>query len=108
MVRLNLGASAAAMEAAGEGHQMINLEKTLLPGFIDGHAHFANFAQAIGAQILPPPDAGAKNIPTLIEILKEWNTEENRALTGWIFGSGFDDSVLEENPNKGRFRSSDY
>jgi predicted amidohydrolase YtcJ len=93
-----VGASAAAMEAAGEGHQMINLEgKTLLPGFIDGHAHFANFsAQAIGAQILPPPDAGAKNIPTLIEILKEWNTEENRALTGWIFGSGFDDSVLEE------------
>jgi predicted amidohydrolase YtcJ len=55
-----------------EGHQMINLEgKTLLPGFIDGHAHFANFsAQAIGAQILPPPDAGAKNIPTLIEILE--------------------------------------
>ncbi|MDP5081248.1 MAG: amidohydrolase, partial [Winogradskyella sp.] len=65
--------------------------------FIDGHAHFANFAaQAIGAQILPPPDAGAKNIPTLIEILKDWNTPENRALTGWIFGSGFDDSVLEE------------
>jgi hypothetical protein len=34
------------------------------------------FLLAIGAQILPPPDAGAKNIPTLIEILKEWNTEE--------------------------------
>jgi predicted amidohydrolase YtcJ len=62
MVRLNfVGASAAAMEAAGEGHQMINLE-TLLPGFIDGHAHFANFsAQAIGAQILPPPDGAKKH-----------------------------------------------
>jgi hypothetical protein len=71
--------------------------RTLLPGFIDGHAHFDNFAsQAIGAQILPPPDAGAKDIPTLINILKEWNTPENRALTGWIFGLGFDDSVLEE------------
>jgi hypothetical protein len=55
-----------------------------VPGFIDGHAHFSNFsAQAIGAQILPPPDAGAKDIPTLITILKEWNTPENRALTGW-------------------------
>jgi predicted amidohydrolase YtcJ len=70
--------------------------KTLLPGFIDGHALFASFsAQAIGAQILPPPDAGAKNIPALIAILKEWNTPKNRALTGWVFGSGFDDSVLE-------------
>jgi cytosine/adenosine deaminase-related metal-dependent hydrolase len=77
MVRLNLWASAAAMEAAGRTSNDKPRRKTLLPGFIDGHAHFANFsAQAIGAQILPPPDAGAKNIPTLIEILKEWNTEE--------------------------------
>jgi len=72
--------------------------QTLLPGLIDGHAHFSAFsAQAIGAQILPPPDAGAKDIPSLINILKEWNTPENRALTGWIFGAGFDDSILEEN-----------
>ncbi|WP_149275350.1 amidohydrolase [Pareuzebyella sediminis] len=79
--------------------QKIDLQgRTMLPGFIDGHAHFDSFAsQAIGAQILPPPDAGAKDIPTLITILKEWNTPENRALTGWIFGAGFDDSVLEEN-----------
>jgi hypothetical protein len=93
-----VGASNEAMRIAGEGHEMINLKgKTLLPGFIDGHAHFANFAgQAIGAQLLPPPDAGAKDIPTIISLLKEWNTEENRALTGWIFGTGFDDSVLEE------------
>ncbi|MCF6225759.1 MAG: amidohydrolase [Xanthomonadales bacterium] len=72
--------------------------KTMLPGFIDAHSHFANFGlQAVGAQILPPPDAGANNIPALIEILKQWGTPENIALTGWIFGMGFDDSVLEEN-----------
>jgi predicted amidohydrolase YtcJ len=93
-----VGDSEKAMEVAGIGHKMIDLKgKTLLPGFIDGHAHFASFsAQAIGAQILPPPDAGAHNIPALIAILKQWNTLENRALTGWIFGMGFDDSVLEE------------
>ena len=93
-----VGSSEEATKIAGNNHQMINLEgKTLLPGFIDGHAHFASFsAQAIGAKILPPPDAGAKDIPSLIEILKKWNTPENRALTGWIFGMGFDDSVLEE------------
>ena len=93
-----VGESGEAMSIAGKGHQMIDLEgKTLLPGLIDGHAHFGNFAiQAIGAQLLPPPDAGAKDIPSIISLLKEWNTPENRALTGWVFGTGFDDSVLEE------------
>ena len=93
-----VGSSDKALIIAGVGHRMVDLKgKTLLPGFIDGHAHFASFsAQAIGAQILPPPDAGAKDISTLINILKTWNTIENRALTGWIFGMGFDDSVLKE------------
>ncbi|WP_282122542.1 amidohydrolase [Algibacter mikhailovii] len=93
-----VGEAKKAMEEAGPGHHMIDLKgQTMLPGLIDGHAHFAAFsAQAIGAQILPPPDAGAKDIPTLIAILKKWNTPENRSLTGWIFGMGFDDSVLEE------------
>jgi predicted amidohydrolase YtcJ len=92
------GSSSKAMEIAGKGHKMIDLKgKTLLPGFIDGHAHFGNFSsQAIGAQILPSPDANADDITKLIEILKDWNTPENRALTGWIFGMGFDDSVLKE------------
>lgn len=93
-----VGASDEAIDLAGKGHKMINLNgKTMLPGFIDGHAHFANFsAQAIGAQLLPPPDAGAKDIQSIINLLKEWDTPENRTLTGWIFGTGFDDSVIEE------------
>lgn len=76
----------------------VNLKgKTLLPGFIDAHAHFAGFpSQSIGAQILPPPDARANNIDALIQILKDWSTPENIELTGWIFGMGFDDSVLED------------
>jgi predicted amidohydrolase YtcJ len=92
------GSKAAAMDRFKGKADEINLEgKTMLPGFIDAHAHFGNFSsQAIGAQILPPPDAGANNIDALISILKEWNTPENRALTGWIFGAGFDDSVMEE------------
>jgi len=42
------GSNEEAMTIAGKGHTMINLEgKTLVPGLIDGHAHFANFgAQA--------------------------------------------------------------
>ncbi len=92
------GASDQAMTIAGKGHQMVNLEgKTLVPGFIDGHCHFSNYgAQAIGALLLASPDANVDDIETLIAVLKEWNTPENRALTGWVFGTGFDDSVLKE------------
>ncbi len=85
-----VGSKEEAIKFVGNNFKVIDLKgNTLLPGFIDGHAHFASFsAQAIGAKILPPPDAGAKDIPSLIEILKKWNTPENRALTGWIFGYG--------------------
>ncbi|GAB2490391.1 amidohydrolase [Algoriphagus taiwanensis] len=95
---LFVGSLAEAQELAGKNAASVDLQgKTLLPGFIDGHAHFSNFGlQAIAALLLPPPDAGCKDIPTMIQILKEWNTPENRALTGWIIGTGFDDSVLEE------------
>ena len=92
------GSSEEAMKVAGKGHNMIDLEgKTLVPGFIDGHCHFANFgAQAIGGQLLASPDANVDDIETLISVLKEWNTQKNRALTGWIYGTGFDDSILKE------------
>ncbi len=93
------GSEKEAISLAGKDHQLVNLDgKTLLPGFIDGHAHFGNFGlQAVGAQLLAPPDATCKDIPTLIQLLKDWNTPENLTLSGWIFGTGFDDSVLEEN-----------
>lgn len=92
------GSSYEAMQFAGKDHNMIDLEeKTLVPGFIDGHCHFANFGgQAIGAQLLASPDANVDDIEMLITVLKQWDTPENRALTGWIFGTGFDDSVLKE------------
>jgi predicted amidohydrolase YtcJ len=93
-----VGSASEAMKNAGEDYKIVNLEgKTLMPGFIDGHAHYSNFGlQALGAQLLASPDAACDDIPTLINLLKAWNTPENLALTGWIFGTGFDDSVLEE------------
>jgi predicted amidohydrolase YtcJ len=92
------GSSNEAIKVAGTGHNLVDLEgKTLVPGFIDGHCHFSSFgAQAIGGLLLAPPDADVDDIPKLIEVMKKWNTPENRAITGWIFGTGFDDSVLKE------------
>lgn len=93
-----VGAYDEAIKVADKDHQTIDLEgKTLVPGLIDGHCHFGSFGgQAIGAQLLASPDANVNDMSTLVSVLKAWNTPENRALTGWIFGTGFDDSVLEE------------
>jgi len=94
------GASGEAMQVAGPGHRMVDLEgHTLLPGFIDGHAHFAGFgAQAVGANLLAEPDGEVNDIPALIQELKDWYAENGTDKTnGWIFGTGFDDAVLAEN-----------
>ncbi|MFC5626038.1 amidohydrolase [Algoriphagus winogradskyi] len=97
---LFVGTINKAKEIAGEDHQLKNLEgKTLVPGFIDGHAHFGGFgAQAIAANLLASPDGEVNSIPELVAELKSWHSENGTDKTqGWIVGLGFDDAVLVEN-----------
>ncbi len=94
-----VGAKDEAMKAAGQGHSMIDLKgKTLVPGFIDGHAHFQGFgAQAVTANLLASPDGTCDNIDQLLQSLKDWHTKNGTDKTnGWIVGMGFDDAVLKE------------
>ena len=71
--------------------------KTLLPGFVDAHAHFYAFGvQAIGANLLAPPDGGVKNIDDVVSTLKEWAKGDDLKRTGWIYGMGYDDAMLAE------------
>ncbi|MFS4418756.1 amidohydrolase [Maribacter sp. 2307ULW6-5] len=93
-----LGPNGDIMALKGPHTRVVNLEgKALFPGLIDAHAHFFGFGpQASGANLLPPPDAGVATIDDLVNTMKAWATAENIALTGWIFGLGFDDSQLEE------------
>lgn len=92
------GEASEAMQKAGKGHRMVNLKgNTLLPGFIDGHCHFMGFgAQAIGANLLAYPDGNANNIRGVIDALKEFAQGPDSDRVGWIYGMGYDDSVLEE------------
>lgn len=94
------GSRVDAMNKAGSGHRMIDLKgRTLVPGFIDGHAHFHGFgAQAVGANLLASPDGNCNSIDELISIMKEWYTKNDTDKSqGWIFGLGYDDAVLREN-----------
>lgn len=96
------GSRDEAMKLWGAGTRFKNLGgQTMMPGFIDGHAHFVQLgAQAVGANLLPSPDGKADSVDALVEELKVFAKSPDVAQTGWIFGMGYDDSVLGRHPTK--------
>jgi len=75
--------------------------KTLMPGFIDGHAHAQQFgAQAVGANLLAPPDGTVNTMDDLVAGLKAFAIGPDVELTGWVFGVGYDDALLGRHPTR--------
>jgi predicted amidohydrolase YtcJ len=75
--------------------------KTLMPGFIDGHAHAQQFGtQAVGANLLAPPDGTVNTMDDLVARLKTFSAGPDVGLTGWIFGVGYDDALLGRHPTR--------
>ncbi len=97
-----VGSKTAALERQGDGTVLKDLGgKTLMPGFIDGHAHAQQFGtQAVGANLLAPPDGTVNTIDDLVERLKTFAAGPDVALTGWIFGMGYDDALLGRHPTR--------
>lgn len=97
-----VGTKAEAMKRQGAGTVLKDLGgNTLMPGFVDGHAHVQQFgAQAIGANLLAPPDGTVNTIDDVIERLKAFGASPDVALTGWIYGTGYDDSLLGRHPTR--------
>jgi predicted amidohydrolase YtcJ len=97
-----VGSKAAALEQQGDGTVLKDLGgKTLMPGFIDGHAHAQQFGtQAVGANLLAPPDGTVNTIDDLVDRLKAFAAGPDVALTGWIFGLGYDDALLGRHPTR--------
>lgn len=95
-----VGNKADVMKTAGENTKKVDLGgKTMLPGFVDAHSHaYLIGIQASTANLLPPPDGGGKDIPTLQKTLIDWvaNHQEAVKKVGWIAGFGYDDSQLAE------------
>ena len=97
-----VGTKAEAMKRQGAGTVLKDLGgNTLMPGFVDGHAHVQQFgAQAIGANLLAPPDGTVNTIDDVIERLKVFSASPDVALTGAIYGTGYDDSLLGRHPTR--------
>jgi len=95
---LAVGSKAEVLAQAQGPVEMVDLGgRTLIPGFIDPHCHFAGFgAQAVGANLLAAPDGSVQNIDDLVRELKAFAEGPDVVRTGWIFGMGYDNAVLEE------------
>jgi len=97
-----VGSKADALKRKGDGTVVKDLAgKTLMPGFIDGHAHAQQFGmQAVGANLLAPPDGDVNTIDDVIDRLKAFAQGPDVKLTGWIFGVGYDDALLGRHPTR--------
>ena len=75
--------------------------RTLATGFVDGHAHFLGFgSQAVGANLLNPPDGAVNTVDDLVAKLQEFAKGADVQRTGWIFGMGYDDALLGRHPTR--------
>jgi len=99
---LAVGDDKAVLKLKGPNTKVINLGgKTLMPGFIDGHAHAQQFGtQAVGANLLAPPDGTVNTMDDLVARLKTFAAGPDVGLTGWIFGVGYDDALLGRHPTR--------
>jgi len=100
---LAVGARAGIEKAhRGAATTLVDLGgRTLAPGFVDGHMHvLALGAQAVGANLLAPPDGEVQAVDDLVAKLQEFAKGPDVARTGWIFGTGYDDALLGRHPNR--------
>lgn len=68
---------------------------TLMPGFVQSHAHFNLIVlKKMTVNLAPPPDGGVANLSTLKDAL---STAAQKIPAGYpIMGIGYDDTVMEE------------
>jgi len=69
-----VGSRAQVMKHRGPQTQLIDLQGcTLLPGFVDAHGHMMiGGLQALGANLLAPPDGEVTDIASLQRTLRDW------------------------------------
>lgn len=95
---LAVGDESAVMQSRGPATRLFDLGgRTMLPGFVDGHGHVFNCGiQAVSANLLPPPDHGVSDIPTLQAELRKWAATETSKKFKIVLGFGYDDAQLME------------
>jgi predicted amidohydrolase YtcJ len=91
-----VGAKDEAMAAAGDGHQMVDLQgKTLLPAFIDAHGHYiSSLTVANQCNLYPPPNGPGSSPEAIVAALKKFAEEKKVPKGETIQAYGYDDNMM--------------
>lgn len=83
----------------GDNTRVIELgEQALVPGFIDAHGHMAYLARLINFVNLSSPPVGVvETMDDVITLIKRHIDAKQIAPSDWVFGYGYDDSLIAEN-----------
>ncbi|MFM9958773.1 MAG: amidohydrolase family protein [Phycisphaerales bacterium] len=93
-----VGSERDAMSLRGPSTTMRDLKgATLLPGFLDGHSHYANsLLVANHCRLYAPPSGPGKDVPSIISELKRFAAERKIPKGEMIMAYGYDDSVMPD------------
>ena len=101
---LAVGTEAQVLQHKGESTRVINLgDRALVPGFIDAHGHMPFAGTMVNRVNLSSPPVGTvNNIADIIQSLQAHIREKNIAPGEWVYGYGYDDSLIAEgrHPNR--------
>lgn len=90
---LKRGTDAEILAQKGADTVCIDLEgKTMLPGFIDGHSHFAGLANSLAQCDL----AEAGSFRDIVARMKDYIRENQIPAGQWVVGTNYDHNFLEE------------
>lgn len=91
-----VGTKDEAMKAAGEDHQMVDLQgKTLIPAFIDAHGHYiSSLTVANQCNLYPPPNGPGSSPEAIVEALKKFAAEKNIPKGEMIQAYGYDENAM--------------
>lgn len=95
----SVGSDDEILRQATDGVEVIDLDgKTVVPGFVDCHAHPMGFGESLLAVNCRTPPM--RSIGNIVEGVRR--AAEEKSEGEWIFGRGYDDFKLEEkrNPNR--------
>lgn len=86
------------MRFKGTETKLIDLAgKALLPGFIDAHSHYINsLLVANQCKLYAPPSGPGKDVPSILETLKQYAVQREIPKGELIIGYGYDDSVMPD------------
>ena len=99
-----VGSRDEVLKFRGESTRVIELgERALVPGFIDAHGHMPFVGQLINMVNLSSPPVGTvNNLADVVDQLKAHIRERRIAPGDWVYGYGYDDSLIAEgrHPNR--------